>query len=308
MGDAHPRQAGADLDGALHLQGQHAQLDVRLDPPRCPMEHRPHLQPGLLHAPEAGLDDGAAFVGERHVLGGERFVVGDDHELAVELLRRLDLGCIELRPTVPIRAEVAAITARSHQRAGGLRMVFITFVKQRQFGGQFDQYLDTVRALLLRLGGIEAQHIALAPLAVADPDLLDREVVGHLAVAARAGEHRRLDIRDAAHRHRPHVAAEAAAEFDEIVSAAYIAASPTNRPRPSRQACRCCLMRATVATSAVLPGSTHERTGMPSRVIAMTMITCGWLSRPSLWPRWRSGANSLPPHSSGCSSGSSISK
>ncbi len=38
-----------------------------------------------------------------------------------------------------------------------------------------------------------------------------------------------------------------------------------NRQRPSCQARRSCLMRATVATSAVLPGSTHERTGMPSR-------------------------------------------
>jgi hypothetical protein len=54
-------------------------------------------------------------------------------------------------------------------------------------------------------------------------------------------------------------------------------------------------MRATVATSAVLPGSTHERTGMPSRVTANAMMTCGWLSRPSLLcPRWRNGAYSFP--------------
>ena len=86
-------------------------------------------------------------------------------------------------------------------------------------------------------------------------------------------------------------------------------ASPTNRQRPSRQACRSCLMRATVATSAVLPGSTHERTGMPSRVTAMAMTTCGLPSRPSLlWPSWRDPANSLAPHSSRCSSGASISK
>src|SRR3954469_3929023 len=118
MGDARPGQASADLGGALYLQRQHAQLDVRLDPPRRPMEHWPHLKPGLLHAPEAGLDDGAASVSKRHIFGGERLVVGDDHPLAVKLLRHLDLGWIELRPAMPVRTEVAPITARSHQRAG----------------------------------------------------------------------------------------------------------------------------------------------------------------------------------------------
>ena len=48
----------------------------------------------------------------------------------------------------------------------------------------------------------------------------------------------------------------------------------------------------------MLPGSTHERTGIATRVTARAMITCGWLSRPSLlWPRLRSGAYKRPAHS-----------
>ena len=97
-------------------------------------------------------------------------------------------------------------------------MVFVAFVKQRQFASEFGQHLCAVLALALRLGRIEAQHIAFTPLAVADPDLLDREVVGHLAVAAWPGEHLDLDALNAAHRHRQHVAAKAAAEFGQVVS------------------------------------------------------------------------------------------
>ena len=59
--DARPGLRAADLGGPLHLQRQHAELDVRLDSARRLMEHRPHLEPGLLHAAEAGLDDPAAF-------------------------------------------------------------------------------------------------------------------------------------------------------------------------------------------------------------------------------------------------------
>ena len=69
VGDPPPRLAAADLRGALHLQGQHAQPDMGLDAPRCPMEHRPHLKTGLLHPAEAGFDDPAAFVAERHIVG-----------------------------------------------------------------------------------------------------------------------------------------------------------------------------------------------------------------------------------------------
>src|SRR4051812_30101956 len=91
-------------------------------------------------------------------------------------------------------------------------------------------------------------------------------------------------------------ASGAGAVLQTRLSAEYIPASPTNTQRPSRQARRSSLMQATVVTSAVSPGSTQERTGMPSRVTARAIITCGWLSRPSLlWPRRRNGAYSLPP-------------
>ena len=59
---------------------------------------RPDLEPGGLQLSEAVLDDPGTLVAERHVLGGEAVVVGGDHELAVEPLRRLDLGRVEPRP------------------------------------------------------------------------------------------------------------------------------------------------------------------------------------------------------------------
>jgi hypothetical protein len=58
-----------------------------------------------------------------------------------------------------------------------------------------------------------------------------------------------------------------------MFSAEYIPASPTNMQRPSRQVRRSSLIRATVATSAVSPGKTHDLTGMPSRVTASAMMT-----------------------------------
>ena len=96
MGNLSPRHATGDLRGALHLQRQHAELDVSLDPPRRPMEHRSNLKPGLLHPAKARFDDPAPFVAKRHILGGERLVVGDHHELTVEFCRGRNLGLVEL--------------------------------------------------------------------------------------------------------------------------------------------------------------------------------------------------------------------
>ena len=96
-------------------------------------------------------------------------------------------------------------------------MVLIAFVEQVQLDGKLGQHLDPVLSLALSLGRIEAQHIAFAPLAIADPDFLDLQIVGDLAISAGAGQHLGLDVLDATHRHRQHVAAEAAAEFGEVV-------------------------------------------------------------------------------------------
>ena len=69
MGNPRPRKLTADLSRPLHLQRQDTKLDVRLDPTRRPVKHRPHLQTRLLHSPEAGFDDPPAFVAKRDVLG-----------------------------------------------------------------------------------------------------------------------------------------------------------------------------------------------------------------------------------------------
>jgi hypothetical protein len=81
----------------LHLKGEDAEFDIRLEPPRRPVEHRTHLEPGLFHSPEARLDDPGPFASKRHVLSRERIVIGDDEEPAIESLRRLDLRGIKLR-------------------------------------------------------------------------------------------------------------------------------------------------------------------------------------------------------------------
>ena len=85
-------------------------------------------------------------------------------------------------------------------------MLLGAFVKQRQFGDECGQHLRAVRALLLRLGQIEAQHIAFAPLAVTNHHLLDMEVVSNRLVAAGAGQHLGLDLLHLAHRHGEDVA------------------------------------------------------------------------------------------------------
>jgi hypothetical protein len=77
-----------------------------LDPASRPMKHRPHLKPGLLHPSEAGFNDPSSFVAKRDILGRQRVVVADHHELAVELFCGFDLRCIQLRTTPPIRTQV----------------------------------------------------------------------------------------------------------------------------------------------------------------------------------------------------------
>ena len=71
-------------------------------------EHRPDAEPGGLQLAEAGLDDPHALVAERDVGGRERVVVGGQHELAVEALRRLDLGRVDPGPALVIEREIGA--------------------------------------------------------------------------------------------------------------------------------------------------------------------------------------------------------
>jgi hypothetical protein len=64
-------------------------------------------------------------------------------------------------------------------------VILPTLLQQRQFGSEFDQHLCATHALTLRLLWVEAEHIALAPLAITDPYFFDLQVVGDLFVAAR---------------------------------------------------------------------------------------------------------------------------
>jgi len=51
-------------------------------------------------------------------------------------------------------------------------------VQQGQFGVEFAQQLHAALAFAFRLLRIEAEDVAFAPLAIADPDLLHLQVVG----------------------------------------------------------------------------------------------------------------------------------
>ena len=62
-------------------------------------------------------------------------------------------------------------------------MIFRALVKQPQLGFEFAQHLGTMLALALGFGGIEAQDIAFAPFACADPDRDCRKFWGQAAIA-----------------------------------------------------------------------------------------------------------------------------
>src|SRR3978361_854724 len=93
---------------------------MRLERAGRPMTDRTHFGAGLLHPPEAGFNHRTGLVSEGNVLRRECIVVCYDDKLAVEFLRRSHLGRIQLWPTMPVGAEVAAVTLRRHQGTGCL--------------------------------------------------------------------------------------------------------------------------------------------------------------------------------------------
>lgn len=154
------------ISAACCICKANTQLHVRLDPPRRPVEHRPHFMLALLHAAEAGLNDPSAFVSQGYVLGRQRIVVGDHHELVAELLSRLHLARIQLWPSASVGAEIAAVPARGYQPAGCLGVIDIPLVEQRDDHLEFGQDLLVVLTLAFGLSRVHAQHVAPAPLAL----------------------------------------------------------------------------------------------------------------------------------------------
>src|SRR5271166_3678675 len=84
-------------------------------------------------------------------------------------------------------------------------MVLLALLQQCQLGTKLDQQLRPTRAFTFSLLRVKAQDVALAPLAVANPYLLDVQVVGDLPVAARSCQHLILDIAHPAHRYGENV-------------------------------------------------------------------------------------------------------
>ncbi|WP_241763236.1 hypothetical protein, partial [Acidiphilium sp. PM] len=87
-------------------------------------------------------------------------------------------------------------------------MLGISGGEQRQFGAQAGQNLVAMLALPLGFLRVQAKNVTLAPLTVADHDLLGLKIVGNLPIAPRSGQNRLIHIAQPAHRHRQDVAAE----------------------------------------------------------------------------------------------------
>jgi hypothetical protein len=66
----------------------------------------------LLHAPEARFNYPGAVVSKRHIFSGERVIIHNDHEFAIEFLCRLEFRSIERGAAQMIRGEITAAPAR----------------------------------------------------------------------------------------------------------------------------------------------------------------------------------------------------
>src|SRR5215218_4839085 len=159
-------------------------------------------------------------------------------------------------------------------------------------------------ALARRLLRVVADDEAALQVAFAEADLLHAQVVAHLAVATLAGERRLGGGLAGAHPLAGDPVAAAAAQVAQVLLRGE-ARSTTQTALPRRRPARSSLTSEITAWSAVLPGQTQTRTGIPVRVTARPTTTWGRSGRWSLeWPKRRSPPS---PGSSGPSS-SSISK
>src|SRR5271166_427068 len=96
-------------------------------------------------------------------------------------------------------------------------MILRALLQQRQFGFELGQKMRATRALTFSLLRVEAQDIALAPFALANPYLFDLQVVGDLLVAAGPCQHLFLDIAHPAHWYGQNVTTQSAAELSQVV-------------------------------------------------------------------------------------------
>ncbi|MER6076133.1 hypothetical protein ABT187_46860, partial [Streptomyces sp. NPDC001817] len=100
--------------------------------------------------------------------------------------------------------------------------------------------------------------------AVVEADLPDPEVVAHVLAAALPGQRSRGLLAGLAHLHAGDAAAAGAGEAGEAGPGGETGAAAVTT-RPSRQDRRPSLTCSITVVSAVLPGQTQQRTGMPSR-------------------------------------------
>ncbi len=143
--------------------------------------------PSLHRAP--GFFD-ALLVAECHVLGGEGVILAVDDELAVEAFEFGDGLPVDGQAPLGLLQE-APVAGTAAQRAHALAVPALVLIGQTcKLGLEFVEALVAMGALTAGLLRVEAHRVAAAALAVADHDLLDLKLVGDLAVAARAREHR----------------------------------------------------------------------------------------------------------------------
>src|SRR5882672_2404211 len=212
-----PGVAAADLGDALEEQREDRDRDVRLDPPRSPVEDRPHAQatlelvPALLHAQEL-------LVAERQILDSEGVVVGGDHPLAVVARGLGDGSAVDAELATGRLSQVAAVATTGEQRADPLGVSAIgAGLHRRDLGLELCNKLAPVRLLARGLVGVVADHVASTPLSVADDDFLDSQVVAHLVVAPLTRQHVLGDLVASAHLGAEDVLAVAECELASVV-------------------------------------------------------------------------------------------
>ena len=137
------------------------------------------------------------LVAERDVLGRQAGVAGGEQVLAVEAFLGGDLGPVEREPAACRLAQVAgegrvvaqrALAAQVRLPLGLGRGALALLGESGELGLDPREPLLAADAVALGLGRVVADDVADGGVAVADPDLLDAQVVADAAVAALAGE------------------------------------------------------------------------------------------------------------------------
>src|SRR3990172_3296154 len=169
----------AELGDALQQEGEHTELDVRLDAVRPPVVDGPHPQTGLHRAP-ALLDPHQLLVAEGQILSSQRGVIRGDDPLPIEALLLLDGSPVDAEEASLRLAQVASEALAREQLTGSLRVLLSSRRghEGREFRLQQPEELLAVLLLPRVLQRVVADDVAVAARPVPDNNLV---AAAHLA-------------------------------------------------------------------------------------------------------------------------------